>query len=246
MSELPKPTPSDQPSPETPEQPPVNNPAAPEQKKRWTIDQSLLATVSLSIISLCALIVSIYQTRVLSSQQEVMAGQQRIMAEQQRIMTESAKAQLWPNVEISRYRANKQDSIYQLGFTVANTGTGPAIIEGITIKYQGKYAKSWKSLFKLINLPDTISSTVDNQLLSGRVVQAGEQTTFLDVSSYPPLMNYLARILFQEENPPEITVCYKSVFNDYWLLTTELGGSEYARSLSEDSCVIADSIAFRD
>ncbi len=105
MSELPKPTPSDQPSPATPEQPLANNPATAPPKNRWPLDQSLVATLALTIISLCALFVSIYQTRVLSQQQEV-------MAEQQRIMTESAKAQLWPNASFGRYRAYDPGGIH--------------------------------------------------------------------------------------------------------------------------------------
>lgn len=75
----------------------------PAKKKSWSADQSLIATLALAVISLCALFVSIYQTRVLSMQQEV-------MAEQQRIMMESAKAQLWPNIEVGYMNSTAGDT----------------------------------------------------------------------------------------------------------------------------------------
>ncbi len=245
MSELPKPTPSDKPSPETPEQPPVNN-AAPAPKKGWTLDQSLLATVALSIISLGALIVSIYQTQVLSQQQEVMAGQQQIMAEQQRIMTESAKAQLWPNVGVGRYRSYDSEgrNLDSLEFTIGNNGTGPAIIESATVQYEGKYAKSWGKLFRLTKYPDTLSTIVYNGSISRRVLPANSSSRVLGLSENQPLMEHIGRIIDNEGFT--ITICYRSVFDDYWLYEQKYGQEGFNRLTPVDSCVIADSIAFRD
>ena len=238
MSELPKPTPSDKSSPETPEQPLVNNPATPAPKKGWTLDQSLLATVALTVISLCALFVSIYQTRVLSQQQEV-------MAEQQRIMTESAKAQLWPYLEVDRTRGSKDGiTLDTLEFTIVNNGTGPAVIEGATVQYQENYAKDWGNLFSLTNLPDTVSGLVNNSTLSLGVLPAGQSRTILGLSINPPLMEHMGRIIDNEGFT--ITICYRSVFDDYWLREHKYGRDGYDSLTPVDSCVIADSIAFRD
>ena len=197
----PSPNPSSQ---ETPEQPPVNNAAAPAPKKGWTLDQSLLATVALSIISLCALIVSIYQTRVLSMQQEV-------MAEQQRIMTESAKAQLWPNVGVIRYRAYDSEGRYldSLEFMIGNNGTGPAIIKKATVEYNGEYAKSWGELFRLTKYPDTLSTIVYNGSISGRVLPANSSSRVLGLSENQLLMEHIGRIIDNEGFT--ITICYRSV-----------------------------------
>ncbi len=205
----------------------------------------MLATVALSIISLGALIVSIYQTRVLSQQQEVMAGQQQIMAEQQRIMTESAKAQLWPNVEIDRNRGFEDGiTISMLDFTIGNTGTGPAIIEKVTVQYEGRYARDWGELFRLTNLPDTVSGLVNNATLSSGVLPAGQSTTVLGLSINQPLMEHMGRII--ENEGFIITMCYRSVFNEYWLREHKFGQEDFDRLTPVDSCVIADSIAFRD
>ena len=50
-----------------------------EKKKKWYLDRSAVSTVAVVVINLCALIVSIYQTRLLSLPQQVMVEQQEIM-----------------------------------------------------------------------------------------------------------------------------------------------------------------------
>ena len=210
---------------------------SPEDGGRWweRIDHSLFATIALTIISTCALFVSIYQTRVLSLQQEV-------MAEQQRIMTENAKAQLWPNVGIGRSRGYENGVISELDFSIGNTGTGPAIIERVTLQYQGKYARNWWELFNLTNLPDTIPQIITNSRISGRVLQSGEGSVFLSLSDNQPLMEHFARII-EEEQGITVTICYKSVFDDHWLLEAKLGEAG-ERAFPVETCSIADSSAF--
>lgn len=237
MSEPPPPTPSDQFLGETNDPSPVDNPTASEPQKSWTLDQSLLATVALSIISLCALIVSIYQTRVLAQQQEVMAAQQRIM-------TESAKAQLWPNVEIDRFRGYKDGAtIDSLEFVIVNSGTGPAIIEGATVQYEGKYARVWRELYRLTNLPDTVSGFANTAGFSSGTLPIGQARTILGLSFNQSLMEHMERV---EEEGFTITICYRSVFNDYWLREHKYGRDGFDRLTPVDSCVIADSIMFRN
>ncbi len=209
------------------------------RKKGWTLDQSLLATVALSVISLGALIVSIYQTRVLSMQQEV-------MAEQQRIMTESAKAQLWPNAGVGRFRNYDRKGIRldSLRFTIGNSGTGPAIIEKAAVQYEGKYVKTWGEFFRLTNYPDTLPTLAYRGRISQRVLPANEGSTFLGLSFNQPLMEHMGKIIDNEGFT--ITICYRSVFNDYWLREHKYGQQDFDRLMPVDSCVIADSVAFRD
>ena len=102
MSEPPKPTPSDRPFPETTEQPPDRQfrcPASPRTAGRWTNRRWGRRCRHHRDQLMRAVRVECTQTRVLSQRQEV-------MAEQQRIMTESAKAQLWPNLEVYRVRGS--------------------------------------------------------------------------------------------------------------------------------------------
>ncbi|MEM6877317.1 MAG: hypothetical protein AAF544_02065, partial [Bacteroidota bacterium] len=50
-----------------------------------TVRLQTITTIAVTIISLCALVVSIYQTKLL--------------AEQQELATKAEKAQLWPNLD---------------------------------------------------------------------------------------------------------------------------------------------------
>ena len=200
------------------------------------IDHVLLSTVALTVISLCALFVSIYQTRVLSLQQEV-------MAEQQHIMLETAKAQLWPNVEVGKNRGYKDGKIDLLEFTIANTGTGPAVIENVTVQYQEQYARSWGELFDLIRLPDSIPRTSDNASINGRVLQSGHFSTFLSMSNYPALMEYMNQVVTKDEGII-ITICYRSVFHDYWEIETKYGKSGFGRVTPVDTCIVIENTAF--
>ena len=221
-----------------PTEQPQNSESSDRKEKWWKrIDQSLLSTIALTIISLGALLVSIYQTRVLSLQQEV-------MAEQQRIMTQNAKAQAWPNIEISSASRTYNMITSKLRIDVTNTGTGPAIVENVTIRYAGKYIQSWWDLWTLGILPDSIPQTVGSvSTISDRVIQAGEQFVFLSLDNNPALMNYLYQKM-RNGNGPVITVCYKSVFNDHWQLSTTLGSPEKDRAIAVDSCLSVGNTAF--
>ena len=209
-----------------------------EKDEGWwnKIDQTLLSTIALTFISFCALFVSIYQTRVLSLQQEV-------MAEQQRIMTENAKAQLWPNVEVGLAEGYDGNTIEELEILVSNTGTGPAIVEGVTVQYNGKYADGWWNLWSHANLPDSIPRTISNEALNGGVIQVGERVTFLSLKGNLPLMEFLMKDI-NNKTGPTITVCYKSVFDDYWQIETALQPLDSKRATSVESCTVPDSITF--
>ena len=80
-------------------------------KSLFGVDYYLISTVSLAVISLCALIVSIYQTNVLSGQQEVMDEQQKIMRSQQELMQKNAQAQLWPRLRVTGSETYKDGKI---------------------------------------------------------------------------------------------------------------------------------------
>lgn len=207
-----------------------------KKKKGWKIDHYVASTVALVIISMCALFVSIYQTRVLSQQQEVMSAQQEIMMQ-------NAKAQLWPNLEVGVVRAYDGTTITELQFEIVNNGTGPAIIEGITVEYDEEYAESWWDMWSIAQLPDSIPRTISNSMITNRVMQAGEYDIFLSLSRNRPLMEFLEDVL-QNGHGPTITICYRSVFNEYWQLERQLWGLDYDRAQPVEACTIADSIQF--
>ncbi len=76
------------------------------------------------------------------------------------------------------------------------------------------------------------------------VMTANESTVFLGLSDNQPLMEYMNKLIDNEGFI--ITICYRSVFNDYWLHERKFAREGYGRLTPVDSCVIADSIAFID
>lgn len=214
-----------------------------KKERKWKIDNYVASTVALVVISLCALFVSIYQTRVLSQQQDVMSAQQEIMSAQQDIMIRNAKAQLWPNLEIGVILGYDGKTIEELGLEIANTGTGPAIIEGVTVEYNDEYAGSWWNMWSLAKLPDSIPRTISNSMINNRVIQAGERYSFLSLNDNQALMEFLRKEI-GEQNGPIITICYRSVFDEYWSLRREIGSVDYDRAQLIEACTINDSIAF--
>ena len=169
-----------------------------------------LSTLALVIVSVCALFVSIYQTVVLS-------GQQNVMASQQEVMLRNAKAQLWPNIELGVAVGYSENEIDELSVEIINSGTGPAIIEGVEIEVDGEYVDSWYALWNAINLPDSIDRAINNQTISNRVIQSGEEYSFLSLSDNPPMMTFV-RNQMRENLSPVITICYSSVFGDRYML----------------------------
>lgn len=210
-----------------------------ENKSENTIfgfDYYLVSTVSLAVISLCALIVSIYQTNVLSGQQEVMNEQQVIMRSQQELMQTNAKAQLWPRLRVGFDQSYEGTELKNLEFIIFNEGTGPALVEYIAIGYNGAYATSWYNLWNAANIPDFIPRTITNQLINNRVIQAGERYTFLSLSENPALMEVVLSDIKSGQGL-EMILCYQSVFDEHWLIEGDVYELVFRVPVQVDSCI---------
>ncbi len=201
------------------------------------IDYYLISTVSLAAISLCALIVSIYQTSVLSGQQEVMDEQQKIMRNQQELMQQNAKAQLWPRLRVDGSISLEDDNVNELQFGLANEGTGPAIIKYVAVGYNGRYATSWYDLFFQANVLDSIPFMINSQPINNRVIQAGERYTYLSLDENPPLMNRVYQDNIDGEGL-EIVLCYCSVFDEYWMIEGKISSLASTAPTPVDSCIV--------
>jgi hypothetical protein len=83
-------------------------------KKTWNADRIL--SVSAIIVSACALVVSVVQTRIMQVQQE---------------------KSVWPHVRWYTQCSLKPDSTGDFAIHVTNKGVGPAIIEKVTLRLDG-------------------------------------------------------------------------------------------------------------
>src|SRR6478672_2162589 len=102
------------------------SPEKPIVRRKW-FNIELLLGISATLLSLCALVVSIFQTN--------------LAREQNAIAREQQQASVWPHIQ-AVYSQNNDD----FGWTIINNGVGPAIVKSLTLTYQGKAYKDAHAL----------------------------------------------------------------------------------------------------
>lgn len=164
--------------------------------------QNIIA-LGVTIISVCALMVSIMQTRIMSEQRE--------------LMYEQAKASVWPRLQIDRYKSHNTDNnqIIDYKLTLSNGGVGPAIITDVRVSFENKPQKNWGYFFKYFNLPDTVKTYTTTGDINNTIVKIGADIVFFDLQKNLPL----AHFFYKNESKMKIEIWYKSIYGDKWKLT---------------------------
>ena len=163
----------------------------------WRDPQNIIA-LGVTLISVCALIVSISQTRVMIRQSELMDIQ--------------ARASVRPILNFQRYRAFDPESRQLIDYrlSITNSGVGPAQVGDVRIQYAGEDISSWFDLFREIGIPDSVPDYVNTDALAHRVVQAGETIVILDLSGNTAL----ARLVYGALDTVKFTVPYQGIYGD--------------------------------
>lgn len=162
------------------------------------VDPNLLIALGVLIASFSALFVYIQQAS--------------IMREQTELLLEQTKANAWPHLTISMIVGGSLNELAHYEITISNRGTGPAIIEGTVITYQGKPAQNWEQLYSILEVPDSIDITYGYHNLYGSVIRPGKDLSLVDWSSNEALMQYI----YKQADEITIQICYRSVYNDFW------------------------------
>ncbi len=172
-------------------------------KKGFFGDTQNIIAVGVTLISVCALVVSIMQTR--------------IMSEQRILMHEQAKASVWPRLTLITMKSHDPDDYrvikYQL--KISNDGVGPAIIKGMRVTYKGEVVKDWWDLFDKFELPDSVNTYIGNAAINGDIIKIGEESMVLDLSINLPL----AQIYYDQSAHIMIEIFYESIYGDKWKYT---------------------------
>ena len=165
---------------------------------RKRLDLALIMTVSVALMSLCALVVSFYQAH--------------LMNEQSLIIFSQGKAAALPILEFDNWRSFDDNGIKSYKIVVENKGTGPLIIENILLKYNGELILNWNELFSKYPNSDKLDLWMTNEVLSGSVLSAGETLVFIDSNNNTDL----AKLLYEVMDDIKIKVCYTSVYGDWF------------------------------
>ena len=169
------------------------------KSKFFSNPQNIIA-VGVTVISLCALIVSMIQTKDLQEQRE--------------LIHEQARASVWPHIEFIFEQGHdlKDKSINHLVISLSNSGVGPAIITDVKVSYRGTIVKNWAKLFDIQEIPDSIDTHITNRGFNGMVVQTGKTVEILNLDINLPLAN----AFYERIEGISIEIYYESIYGEKW------------------------------
>ncbi len=197
------------------------------------IDSQTLMAVGVLLVSFIALFISVRQTS--------------IMGEQTRLLVEQNKASAWPYLEINLHRGferneNGKSEIADYRIVITNKGTGPAIVEAVRVLYDGQPARNWHNMYRIGNLPDSISGSHSNSSVMNKVIGTNEQVQMLKLSNNSELMSWV----YERGDKITLEICYRSVYDDHWVVRREgfKSNLEMATSEKADACTVAPADIF--
>lgn len=163
----------------------------------------------IALISICALVVSIQQTR--------------IMSEQRALMHQQAKASVWPRLILGIGKSHDIDdrSVTDYRISVSNEGVGPAIIKDVRVLYKGEPMKNWWELFQKFEPDESMQLYVTNSTISGSIIRQGDNTRILSLKNNLPLAN----LFYEHSEHIVFEIVYESIYGDQWKYATGLASS---------------------
>lgn len=174
-----------------------------------------ITAIAVTIISLCALVVSIYQTKLLSEQQE--------------LATKAEKAQLWPNLDFKCRMRVREAGFLSVSLFVSNVGVGPAIIEDFKVIHQGEEIAFWLDAMETVfgtqaadEMVNELESITSDLLLPNQVIRAGEEIELFNITTTEPGNFKEGFDFYTGQQQPQFEVIYKSVFDDRWQISSRL------------------------
>ena len=153
-----------------------------------------LLAFSAVLLSLAALVVSIFQTAILREQQ---------------------RASAWPHLQV---HLDRRDASFEL--RLLNNGVGPAVLESVSLSHAGQPYEHFGELFqKRVQrfLPDTLDyGWFYAGLAPGEVLRAGQEVELLrSIRSYE--VQALADSLMRQPSTT-LSIEYADVYGNRWLL----------------------------
>lgn len=170
-------------------------------------DPQNIIAIAVTLISVCALVVSVFQTK--------------LMMEEREIMHEFARASVWPRLELGRFKGHRGEDyrVAKYELRIKNSGIGPAIITDVRLLYDGKVVTNWWELFEHFDMPDSVETYIGNGDLNRQIVKEGDEGTILNLNNNLPLANFF----YQNDRKLTLEVFYQSIYKQRWKLTYTLG-----------------------
>ena len=146
-----------------------------------------MGTILALVISIIAMITSIYEANIMKSQQTAM---------------------VWPYIDVTQ-----QYSDEGFGFRLENKGTGPAIIKSVQISFKGEPMETIDELMDALNPKRTFGYDImTNNSINGKVISANERIIIFGLPH-----NDETRVVQSNLQYLRLELGYESVLGDKWV-----------------------------
>lgn len=137
------------------------------------------------------------------------------------------RAEVWPHVEVGLFVENTGANLQ-----VENTGLGPAVVESIEVSIDGKPQHNWRGILHAV-VGDSLRPYSNNTVYE-HGIRPGDRVNLLGLprESLPtPFWEQMKRIV--------VTICYRSVFGERWIVRDTLGVANHWDDVSDCPAQVA-------
>ena len=135
------------------------------------------------------------------------------------IFRKQQKAAVWPYLELN-YAYNSNNGVFS--YNIQNKGMGPAILEWSSIKIDDTPMHNWRNYRNEIFTTDTLK--LGKSYIYNRVIAPGETVNMLIISD-----KQAAYIAYKNRKRISFEICYRSIFDEYWLLKRNSSGRSHSK-----------------
>lgn len=169
------------------------------KKKKFSADR--IVSISAILMSLMTLVVLIVQTNMIRNQQ---------------------RNSVYPHMIIG----NQGYATANYKLILSNSGIGPAIIESVEINYQDSvYQMDFPTfIYNYIPETDTLENIFHSNVYPGMLIPAEKVINIIEVIDDEATAIALAQMVGELDF--EMTIVYKSIYEERWKLSTETGTPE--------------------
>jgi hypothetical protein len=171
----------------------------------------MLVGVSAVVIGVCALAVSLYETK---------------------LMREEQRAAVLPLVELARsyYSDPESPDKWRLSLHAENVGIGPARVRDFIVTVDGEPHSDWRSAMGAL-VGRSVNIAYGQSSINGRTIPPERQVTMFDLSD-----TALTAEIIRNFDRLDFEACFCSVFEECW--TTSFSGFGNATPVAE--CVASE------
>lgn len=181
--------------------------------KRKRIEPEMLVGVSAVVIGVCALAVSLYETK---------------------LMREEQRSAVLPMLELARShyidRVDGDPNRWRLSLHAENVGIGPARVRDFIVTVDGEPHTTWHSAMRALVRSDT-GIEYGQSSINGRTIPPERQVTMFELATLE-----LADDIIENFDRLEFSACYCSVFDECWTTSYKTFGV----SVPVEECTASD------